>query len=196
MYALALIHLSGGDLPAARRWAARLLAVAERRDLPLLHGWAHYLLGRVAYELNALDEARAQFAAAAAGHRSNFVSHSESLLGLALTDQALGRAAMSERLLGELDELLAETGNDEARPQVNACQARLALQRGDRDEAVRWLAAAPPDRADILLVHGVPEPHRGPGAPGARAAGRPRPRRRRCWRRSARAPSGSTPRSG
>jgi ATP/maltotriose-dependent transcriptional regulator MalT len=139
-----------GDIPDARRWAARLLAIAERRDLPIMRGWAHYYLGRLAYEHNVLEEARAQFAAVVAGYRANFACHGESLLGLALTDQALGQAARSERSLAALDELLAETGNDEGRPHVNAGQARLALQRGDRAEVLRWLATAPPAWADHL----------------------------------------------
>lgn len=151
MYALALIHLTDGDHLAARRWAARLLEHTERHDQPILRGWAQYFLGRIAYELNELEEAREQFAAAAGEHRTNFFVISEALLGLALTEQALGRASHSEHLLAELDELLAETGNDESRPRVNACQARLALQRGDNAEAIRWLDVGLTDRADILL---------------------------------------------
>lgn len=151
MYTLALIHLMAGELLAAQRWAARLLVQAERRDMPLLHGWAHYLLGRVAYELNDLVDARAHFVAAANERRTNSIAISESLFGLALTEQALGNAPQSERLLTDLDTLMAETGNEELRPRINTCQARLALQRGDDTEAIRWLETSPTDRIDILL---------------------------------------------
>jgi LuxR family maltose regulon positive regulatory protein len=151
MYTLAVIHLMAGELQAAQWWAELLLAQAERRDLTLLQGWANYLLGRVAYEVDDLAHARAYFVAAAAERRTNFFAISESLFGLALTEQALGDASQSERLLSDLDRLMAETGNDESRPRINTCQAHLALQRGDDAEAIRWLETAHADGSDILL---------------------------------------------
>jgi LuxR family maltose regulon positive regulatory protein len=153
LFGLASVEFLAGDLRAARRWVELLLAMVARRDLPLLTGWAHYKLGWIAYEVDALDEARARFAAVAAErHRHSFPVVIEALLGLALTEQAQGRPGQSEWLLGELDDLLAETGNDEARPVVQACQARLALQRGDRAAAVRWLEAGAPGVGEAPMV--------------------------------------------
>ena len=101
LLALASIELQAGDLAASQRWAARLLELCARRRLPLMGGWAHYVLGRVAYEVNALEEAREQFTAILAErHLRHFTVVIEALLGLALTDQALGRPIASERETG------------------------------------------------------------------------------------------------
>jgi LuxR family maltose regulon positive regulatory protein len=157
IFGLATVYFYAGDLGAARRWSTLLLERSTRRDLPLLSGWAHNLLGRVAYEVNALDEAQAQFTAVVAERqRFNFPIVAEALLGLALTEQARGQSGRSEWLLSELDELLVETGNDESRPIVLASQARLALQRGDRAEANRWLDTRGAAAEAILPMMEVP----------------------------------------
>ena len=191
---LATIHLQAGELAAARRWAARLLEVSARRDLPLLIGWARYLLGRVAYELDELEEARAHFAAVAAErHRRHLVAVTEALLGLALTEQARGGRAGPSGCWASWTRRWPRRATTRRGRWSAPARRALALQRGDRAEAVRWLESGPPDSGECLMLHGVPAPDAGAGAAGARGAGRRGGGGGAAGGVRASAPSGSTP---
>jgi hypothetical protein len=63
----------------------------------------------------------------------------DNAIGLALTWQALGEDEQAQDALAKMTRLLDDIGSEAPLPVLRSCQARLALARGDDDEAGRWL---------------------------------------------------------
>ena len=60
-------------------------------------------------------------------------------MGLALTWQALGQDEQARDALARMTRILDDIGSEAPLPVLRSFQARLALARGDDDEAGRWL---------------------------------------------------------
>lgn len=171
LFGLAVAHFQSGDLELARQIAQGMLHQAIRSRLPVLQGWARYLLGRVYYDWNELERACDYFGELV---DMRYVVHAHAarngLVGLALTLQAQGQSAEAWEtldLLSRFDLDLVGLETDDTR----ALQARLALAQGDLESAHRWadsVSEPAPDRpliwmqqsrlikAQILLARGGP----------------------------------------
>ncbi len=145
---LCLIYQQNGQLDQVLKSARRLLVAAQAYDLPLGMAWAHYFLGSVAYARNDLDEAVEHFLVVSE-HR--YHAHAEplrlSLMGLALSFQAQGRALAAQEVVEDLATYALETENAAAFRAANGLRARLAITRGDADTALLLLASldSPPE---------------------------------------------------
>jgi LuxR family maltose regulon positive regulatory protein len=143
LFGIAVVHLREGDLDQAAMTAQYMLRLATEHGLEMASSWAHQILGTVAYEYNDLETAISHFSAVAAGRRyAAEINLLESTIGLALSYQALGRVRESEETIARLLEQLLESKNLEHLPLLHSLQARLALLRGDRAEAIRWLGTS------------------------------------------------------
>lgn len=138
----ALIQFDDGNVFEAERLAHYAMRVAPDRSMPYVLGWARLVLGRITYERNELETARAFFEAAASeSEHQHFLLTRGSLLGLALTLEASGKTDEASAAASALLELVLEQGCFEHLPVVEALQARLALLRGDADTALETFGA-------------------------------------------------------
>jgi LuxR family maltose regulon positive regulatory protein len=156
---LALIDLLSGDLPRARAEARRLLEVARESRLRNTEGWAWYM--SACTHLHALDlvEAADHFARATElRYVLETVAAVDSLAGLALTQQLLGRSDEAEETVGRLEEFAGERDDPGALSVARSCRARLALLRGERDAAAQWARSfdETPESATLFVWVEVP----------------------------------------
>ncbi len=171
LFGLTVVHYQTGEMELARQAAQGMLHQAIRSRLPVLQGWARFLLGRVHYDWNDLDRAGDYFGELV---DMRYVIHAHAarngLVGLALTLHAQGQDAEASEtleLLSRFDLDLIGHETDDTR----ALQARLALAQGDVASAGRWadsISGSAPDRpliwmqsphlvrAQVLLARGGP----------------------------------------
>jgi LuxR family maltose regulon positive regulatory protein len=139
---LSFIHYLDGNLTLMHQAAQDLLALATQAHLTLLVGWAHYLLGLVYWEWNALADAAHHFAAAVAlRYQLHALAVHNSWLGLAWVQQAQGESAAARQQSAALRQFHHEQSNLALLPATHAFQSRLALQQGDQAAAARWAQA-------------------------------------------------------
>ena len=132
--ALCSNYRTGGNLEKLRATASRMLVDAQTARLPLGEGWAHVVLGHVAYETNMLAEAEMHYAA---GVGMMYVAHAaavrECLFGLTLVQMAQHRFDEAAATVARLREF--RVGLD---AEIDSLSARLALAQGDHAAALRW----------------------------------------------------------
>ena len=135
------VELASGRLIAAADTGRRMVAHGNRLQHPLMIGWGHLTLGRVAYEWNDLAGARDHFERILVvvqdvqGHCALYAT-----LGLALTHIARGERGVAERLVLAKLEQAEEARNSFFAEDVRSFMARLALAVDDPDRAASWLA--------------------------------------------------------
>ena len=135
------VELASGRLIAAADTGRRMVAHGNRLQHPLVIGWGHLTLGRVAYEWNDLAGARDNFERVLAvvqdvqGHCALYAT-----LGLALTLIAQGELAEAERLVLAKLEQAEEARNSFFAEDLRSFMARLALAADDLERAASWLA--------------------------------------------------------
>jgi LuxR family maltose regulon positive regulatory protein len=136
----ATCYFAAADLSGLERCLRRTLALAESHRFDVARAWAHYGLGRVCYERDDLLAAEEHYAAAVAlRHRANHFTVWQSLIGLALTHQALGDPARASETVRSLAELVAAAEDLPAQRLMQSVVTRLALRRGDHGTVARWL---------------------------------------------------------
>ena len=172
LFGLSHILQQMGDLDQARKFAERLLQDARAARLPLLQGWAHYLLGRFAYEWNQLELAINHFdSLVRLRYVVNFVGAQDGLAGLALSHQAMEQHEQAHQTLEVWQQFLEERQAVQD-DRLRSMQVRLAYSQGDLATARRWaISFNPPEngqplvwiengvvtKARILLALGSPE---------------------------------------
>jgi LuxR family maltose regulon positive regulatory protein len=141
--ALIFISLLSGELPEALLVTQHAREVAAEHNNAYVRAWTSYLLGYIHYYWNDLEEAARYFAQAA---DDRYVMHTraviDSLAGLALTYQALGRLDGARETMADLLEFAQETNNPAYGTVARSCQAHLAVLQGDIALATRWLRTA------------------------------------------------------
>lgn len=171
LQALSFNYLQGNRLEAVRQSAQELLHQATRAGLPVVLGWAHYFLGRVAYQWNDLEKAARHFAEVV-DRRYAVHAHAarNGMIGQAQTHAARGELDLAWQSWQQLSQLdLDLTGHES--DQTRSLRARLLLLQGDLTGAARWadsFTTPLPDRpliwpqhphiakANILLARGAP----------------------------------------
>jgi LuxR family maltose regulon positive regulatory protein len=137
---LAIIHACEGLWGECARWANQCLTLAMRLNLPISAGWARYCLGVCAYEHNDLATAAAHFGAnAECVNLLSARSAHDSLIGLALTQQALGERALAGETIAALDDFDLRHSFAPFQTEAQSVRARLSLMRGDAVTAAHWL---------------------------------------------------------
>jgi LuxR family maltose regulon positive regulatory protein len=133
------------------RTAREMHALGREGRLPFTTTWGDFFAGFASYGWNELGEARDQFEAAAR-HRANvgIAVALDSVLGLAVTLQALGDEDAADSWLSDLAGLLADLGNQGTTNLLHSCQARIAIARDDLDEASRLMRLVRGDEASAF----------------------------------------------
>lgn len=132
------IHQSRGDFASLAETAENLLQLSRGRA-SVSEVWAHYFLGRAHLEWNKLVTAAQHFSAAyELRYRGNARASHESLGLLAITRQLQGQEAAAAETLQELVRYSNELRIGELAYDSGVARARLALLRGDLEDALRW----------------------------------------------------------
>jgi len=154
LFALAYMHYFTGELTSAQRFAQALLEVATRGNLALSAGWAHYVLGVIAYEWNDLATAVQHFTTLVEKrYSSNILTAHNSWLGLAWIEQVRGRFDEAQQQVASLLQFDQEQDQLHLLALVHSFQARLALQRGDVASAGQWaeVTPLPPPKGPLFI---------------------------------------------
>jgi LuxR family maltose regulon positive regulatory protein len=153
---LTFIRFQAGQLELASQTAQELLYQAQRRQLPVSEGWAHFYLARVAFQRNDLDLAAKHFGELVdMRYRVHAQAARNGLVGLVHVHGVAGKidaAWQIWQLLSQFDLDLTGHETEEAR----ALRAWLHLRQGDLVSAGRWADAFTepvPDRPLIWLHH-------------------------------------------
>jgi LuxR family maltose regulon positive regulatory protein len=156
LLARALTHLSGGRLLEVQRTAQALQRLAEGHGLATSRSWAHYLLGRVNYEWDRLDEAASHFGTVVdAPEGAASLPLHDSHLGLALIFEANGQSVAADELIEEIQERFWDRGAFFL-PSIGSFQARLALVRGEMPQAHLVEQVAPAPEPISLMLMEIP----------------------------------------
>ena len=146
---LACIYVMKGKLEELEQTASSLYSRAKEHEFLILTGWGDYMLGLAAYIKSDLDTARLHFENAAS--MKYLISKAivrESLIGLCLVSQAMGREDEAQTALERLNELEF----DEINEYQCSLQARLALSRNGFTSAQFWSMANPVSLPLNLLI--------------------------------------------
>lgn len=154
----ALNALQAGRLETVQQIAEVKLRGADKHQDSLGQGWAHYLLGYVAYQYNDLQQAELHYSAAAElRYTTQLLVSRSGLTGLASIYQVQGKTEQARRIVAELSQLDLELSGQETILTV-AARARLALMQGDLAAADTWSQGIPLPPADQPLMPWIEEP--------------------------------------
>ncbi|MGB3712818.1 MAG: LuxR C-terminal-related transcriptional regulator [Candidatus Promineifilaceae bacterium] len=148
---LIFIHILSGEFNDAAPMARQLHEMATKNNNRYIRAWTSYIQGYIHYFWNDLDTATRLFAEAVS---DRYILHTagalDSLVGLALTSQALGQPDTVEATVSLLLEFAQENNYPASITVARSCQARLSLMQGDLESAVRWL-----EKAELATDSGV-----------------------------------------
>ena len=134
-----------GELPAIPPLASHLRAVGETYHQRESLGWAHLLLGSVAYQHNDLPSAEAH---AQALEEMRYVctpmAYVQSAFVYASIFQARGQSEQAQRKLDLAFAFLRETRSEGLIPVAQAFQMELAARQGDLGAASQWATTIGP----------------------------------------------------
>ncbi len=173
------LYLADGQLAPGEEIAARMLKEATVADAPISQLWGHLALGSVAYEADDLPGALRHFTQ---GAELRHVGHTrgghESLIGLALTCQRLGRIDEARSIAGQLVEHQRQFGTVSLAGEGIALQLHLevlngaqpgSLSQGDRQATTTAILLGWRILPAVTCVHAWLNA----GTPGALAAAHP-----------------------
>ncbi len=150
--ALVFVYFLSGDLIKAEQATYQLADVATENGSAYAERWASYLLGYVHYFQDNLEDAAVHLERAVAGR---YILHTapavDSLSGLTLVYQALGRPDKAAATLAMLLEFARRTQDPAYIAIAHSCQARLSLMQGDLRPAVHWAQTEEPAGASIMF---------------------------------------------
>ena len=137
---LIFLDLLSGKFNDAAPMNRQLHELAIKHDNRYISAWTSYTQGYIHFFWNDLDTATYHFTKAVS---DRYILHTagalDSLVGLALTAQALGQPDTVEATVSLLLEFAREKNYPAAITVARSCQARLSLMQGDLESAVHWL---------------------------------------------------------
>ena len=157
---LIFIYLLSGEFNDAAPLAQRLYELAIKHNNRYIGAWTSYTQGHIHYYWNDLDTATLHFDKAV---RDRYILHTagalDSLVGLALTFQALGQPKRAEATALLLLEFAQEKDYPAAITVARSCQARLSLMQGDLETATHWMDMTHPETEPGVMFFWLEDPH-------------------------------------
>jgi ATP/maltotriose-dependent transcriptional regulator MalT len=143
---LCIIQQDALNIEQLQANAQNLLSQAEAGGFLVSKAWGHLFLGKASYEWDDLDAAQFHFLAGAALRQSaNAACTHDCLANLALTYATQGLWQRADETAATLVEFDSAPLAPQRLGHAQSLRARLALARGDRDSARRWLLSADPE---------------------------------------------------
>ena len=152
-------HLMSGDLHHARSSAVHLESVATAGNIEYTKAWSSYMRACTYLHRHELEQAARHFEVAV---EQRYILHRiaavESLAGLALCRQLLGRQGDAEKTIQDLLDFARELGDPVYVDIAQSCRARCDVLRGDATNALVWAGgtSAPPEFAEMFMWMEVP----------------------------------------
>lgn len=132
-------HMLSGELVPAAEKASRI-DLLYQNDNTALQGWKSYVMGASAFRLNRMQATLEHFSSSINDrHNTNARLAIDSMIGLALTHQAMQQANEATAIIKQLLHFARETNQLQLLIVAESAQARMALVQGDMDLAVDWL---------------------------------------------------------
>jgi LuxR family maltose regulon positive regulatory protein len=152
-------HWLTADLQSMSMAAEQSIALCQETEFLQILGHGQYNLGRVRYQWDDLPAAEDLFAEVVSRPYHNYgIPYTNSVCGLAMTYQALGRGAEASKVTEEGIAFLLQTGNTTQLPLVLASQAELALRQGRLPFARQWAEKFDPP-PPLAPMYGFLAPH-------------------------------------
>jgi LuxR family maltose regulon positive regulatory protein len=146
------IHLTAGDLLEADVANRRLWTTVERGGSAYVHAWTSYMQGLIHLQRCEWEAAVEHLAHSV---KQRFIHHAraavDSMTGLMLGYQALGREGEAQETLQILGGYVSPLGDPAMESLVMSAEARLDILRGRPGSARRWLEATEPPPEGALL---------------------------------------------
>ncbi|MFC1996140.1 LuxR C-terminal-related transcriptional regulator [Chloroflexota bacterium] len=137
---LIFLDLLSAEFNDAAPMNRHLHELAIKHDNRYISAWTWYIQGYIYFFWNDLDTATTHFTKAVS---DRYILHAagalDSLVGSALTSQALGQPDTAAATMSLLFEFAQESNYPTAITIARSCQARLSLMQGDLESAVHWL---------------------------------------------------------
>lgn len=135
-------YMITGEWTKVEQWSGALLERSHQRGYHLMTAWGRYGLGLAAHERMQIQMALQHFAAIVdltyiAHMRCTFESH----VAMANIYNAAGQRELVESHLADLDGIVYGQSLYALMPRLHSLRARLALNRGEIDEAMRHVRA-------------------------------------------------------
>jgi LuxR family maltose regulon positive regulatory protein len=157
---LVFIYLLAGNLELAEQTNHRVFQTARKMNSTYSLAWAFYLQAFIRLERNQQDAALDDFKSVQEmRYHVSASAAADGLAGLALLYQAKGQEGQADGVVAQMQILALETDNEALLMAARSCQARLAVWRGDRETAVRWLHTADLPAPRGLMVFWLEIPH-------------------------------------
>ena len=158
--ALIFIHIISGDLKDAYQLIPQVQNLAVQHGNKSIETWTFYLYGLVYFFWNDMENAATHFAQAV-DHR--YLLHTraaiDSLAGLALSQQALGKMDNARATMELLLKFAQETNNPSHLRVARSTLARLSHLKGDMTSAIRWLETADLPNEVGVMFYWLEVPH-------------------------------------
>ncbi len=136
----AFLHTLSGELMPAVQDARRVNHILMQSDATLMQGWGGFIEASNSFRLNNLQAALEHFSPII---ENKYNIHTriaiDSMIGLALTHQAMGQTDAATDAMEKLLQFALEIGQPEHLTVAQSGQARLALAQGELDLATGWL---------------------------------------------------------
>jgi len=153
------IHWLAADLQGMRQAASESIALCQKSNYSQILGNSQAYLGFVYYQYSNLPAAVECFTSVVVlPYRNYGTAYINSVCGLSMTYQALGKEAEARQVIEDAISFLLGTGNSYMLPSILAAQAELALKQGNLAAAKQWaanLGLVPPLRP----MYGLLAPH-------------------------------------
>ncbi len=134
------LQVFSGELTVALQDAQRISSLLAEGEFNLMQGWGNYLEASCCFRLNNLQAALEHFSISAKFRYSIHTGFAiDSMIGLALSHQAMGQSDAAIESMEKLLHFARETGQLQHLTKAQSGQARLALAQGDLDLAKAWL---------------------------------------------------------
>jgi len=136
------IHWLAADLHSMQEAANKAIKLCLEINFQQILKHSYDFLGRVCYQQNDLPKAEELFTSVTVNPYKNYgTSYVNSICGLSMTYQALGKEKDARQVTEEAVAFLLETGNTTQLPIIQALNAELALRQGNLANASQWAAS-------------------------------------------------------
>ena len=146
------IHMMQAEIYQAEHVLNQLQTVTDNASLTVSKVFNHWVLGRINYERNNLDQASKHLLVVfELRYNAQFIMVHDSMLALAMCAHAHGSLGNETIALTDLRNFSYERGILGKLHEIDSFEARLALHSGNEGRAIQWAQSIPSDISPPML---------------------------------------------